>query len=106
MAIYNICGPSDRAEGVLRYVNAYEVTRQYGGPEEGGWYYDEGTPVASMPVTTAKDEEAVLAIMRSVLEPQYKGRRGRHSVIGEEDLLVRVEEHMATAWPQERPRYE
>ena len=26
----------------LMYVNAYEVTRHYGGPEEGGWWYNRG----------------------------------------------------------------
>ena len=24
------------------YVNVYEYSREYGGPEEGGWYYDAG----------------------------------------------------------------
>ena len=24
------------------YINEYHVTRHYGGPEEGGWYYDAG----------------------------------------------------------------
>ena len=37
------------------YVNAYIVTREYGGPEEGGWYYDAGYPVASMPVFVVVD---------------------------------------------------
>lgn len=23
------------------WINVYEITRAYGGPEEGGWYYDE-----------------------------------------------------------------
>ena len=32
------------------YVNAYEVTRHYGGPEEGGWYYNHHEPIASIPV--------------------------------------------------------
>ncbi len=29
------------------YINAYAVTRHYGGPEEGGWHYDAGHPVES-----------------------------------------------------------
>ena len=37
------------------YVNAYIVTREYGGPEEGGWYYDAGYPVASVPVFVVVD---------------------------------------------------
>ena len=32
------------------YVNAYAVTRHYGGPEEGGWWYNAGEPLASIPV--------------------------------------------------------
>ena len=32
------------------YINAYSVARCYGGPEEGGWYYDAGTPLASVPI--------------------------------------------------------
>lgn len=31
----------------LVYVTIYEVSRYYGGPEEGGWWYDWLTPVLS-----------------------------------------------------------
>lgn len=31
------------------YANAYHTDRLYGGPEEGGWYYDVGSPVMSLP---------------------------------------------------------
>lgn len=34
----------------FQYLNAYEVTRHYGGPEEGGWWYNMGTPLASIPL--------------------------------------------------------
>lgn len=34
----------------LLYVNAYSVTRHYGGPEEGGWYFNAGEPLASIPI--------------------------------------------------------
>lgn len=34
----------------LMYVNAYEVTRHYGGSEEGGWWYNRGEPIASVPI--------------------------------------------------------
>jgi hypothetical protein len=36
----------------MLYINAYKVYRAYGGPEEGGWWYDMGTPVASIPIST------------------------------------------------------
>jgi hypothetical protein len=34
----------------LMYVNAYSITRHYGGPQEGGWWYNHGEPIASIPV--------------------------------------------------------
>jgi hypothetical protein len=33
----------------IKYANAYLTDRLYGGPEEGGWYYDAGEPVMSLP---------------------------------------------------------
>ena len=30
------------------YLNTYEVWQAYGGPEEGGWWYDAGEPVQSV----------------------------------------------------------
>lgn len=38
----------------ILYVNAYAVTRHYGGPEEGSWYYNAGSPLASIPVKAEK----------------------------------------------------
>lgn len=34
----------------LLYINAYSVTRQYGGCEEGGWWYNHHSPLASIPI--------------------------------------------------------
>ncbi len=33
----------------LLHLNLYVVTRHYGGSEEGGWWYDTGEPLASIP---------------------------------------------------------
>jgi len=38
----------------ILYVNAYAVTRNYGGPQEGGWYFNSGSPLASIPVKAEK----------------------------------------------------
>lgn len=32
------------------YLNAYAVTQHYGGPEEGGWWYFRGEPLAAVPI--------------------------------------------------------
>lgn len=34
----------------LLYINAYSVTRHYGGHEEGGWWFNAGEPLASIPI--------------------------------------------------------
>lgn len=38
------------------YINAYAVTRHYGGPEEGGWWYNAGEPLASVPIQAERLE--------------------------------------------------
>jgi hypothetical protein len=47
------CPPEDYMkpgrEAIL-YVNAYELTRHYGGPEEGGWWFNHQEPIASIPI--------------------------------------------------------
>ena len=35
----------------VKYANAYWTDRLYGGPEEGGWWYDTGEPIMSLPFT-------------------------------------------------------
>lgn len=38
------------------YVNVYSVGKAYGGPEEGGWYFNTGTPVTSIKVELTEAE--------------------------------------------------
>jgi len=33
--------------GIQLWVNAYEVSQRFGGHEEGGWFFDVGTPIYS-----------------------------------------------------------
>lgn len=39
------------------YLNTYEVHQAYGGPEEGGWWFDCGTPVQSILLSPEPLEE-------------------------------------------------
>ena len=32
----------------MAYLNTYQIWQCYGGPEEGGWWYEAGTPVQSI----------------------------------------------------------
>jgi hypothetical protein len=38
------------------YVNIYAAEQRYGGPEEGGWWFDTGAPVGSIPVQFTDNE--------------------------------------------------
>lgn len=44
----------------MLWINIYAVERHYGGPEEGGWWYDSGTPVGSIPVELTHEEIMLL----------------------------------------------
>ena len=52
-----------------KFVTVYAVTRQYGGPEEGGWWYNEYEPEDSIRV----DGERAQATMVRQLEKTWLG---------------------------------
>lgn len=84
------------------YVNVYEVTRCYGGAEEGGWYYDAGTVVVSIKVADEAEAEAVSTAMKA--EYPYTGYRS--SVVYRPDFDVCIEPHEGESYPTWIPRYE
>ena len=91
------------------YVNLYSVGRNFGGPEEGGWWYDEGEPIASIPVHSEEDRKRVCNELHTAyVLPELEGKRhDRYSWhLGGEDLVLCVEDHFAAHYPTERPHYE
>ena len=89
----------------ITYVNAYAVTRHYGGPEEGGWWFNAGEPLASVPLTDpAKDEvEAERARLEGIFADLAHG--DINSVNGGVKIEVYTEDHAATPFPKEQPYY-
>jgi len=92
----------------VEYVNVYAVTRLYGGPEEGGWWYDAGEPVKSTAVRLGRGP----ALARRWND--YLNREGGPndgvdlgSVCCRGPLLEAFfEDRPAAAWPEQRPYYE
>ena len=41
----------------MLYVNIYLVTQVYGGAAEGGWYFDSGEPLGSIPIETTDSRQ-------------------------------------------------
>lgn len=106
----------DEIQGPPRvvYVNAYAVSQLYGGPEEGGWWYDAGTPLASIPVIVPddwvgnQDHDDINAAKEQLKAAigWVSKHPGRYSVIGGDDFEIYVENEMAQPFPSERPHYE
>lgn len=104
--IGHMCGRGRSARPHRRwYVNIYESDRCYGGPEEGGWWYDMGTVELSIPITASHYYDAVR--LADTLRKQYTDEGHRYNVVPRgTDYEVRVERAPAADWPSSHPRYE
>lgn len=74
------------------YVNVYEHSREYGGPEEGGWWYDTGS------------NGYIWNSYKSLDAAESRATELRKSI--DKCYRVRVEEHLPRDWPEGRPHYE
>lgn len=84
------------------FVNVYEVDRIYGGPEEGGWWYDARTIIETREVSQYAVDDAVRE-----LEEQYPNTGKVYSVIYDGgDYRVRVEDQPGANYPEKTPHYE
>jgi len=85
------------------YVNIYQLSRNYGGAEEGGWWYDSGSPVGAIPCESFAEAEEI----REKYEQRYPSTKSRYSMRpSEEDFSIHIEQTMAAPWPERTPRYE
>ena len=90
-------------ESSTTYVNAYAVTRHYGGPEEGGWWYNYYQPLASVPCQV-KDSQQHIDRLKEHFKEVSEG--DIYSVLGGVALEVYTEDEYAKAYPTEKPYYE
>jgi hypothetical protein len=51
------CLSFDNEDRYPAFVTAYDITREFGGQEEGGWYYTQYSPIHSVPVSSADEVE-------------------------------------------------
>lgn len=87
-----------------RYVTVavYCVTREYGGPEEGGWYYDYGMVIPGTQRSYLPEDAPQADIYRETMLHRYADMpRGdvRYSV------RVWAERDAPDIFPEERPHY-
>lgn len=86
------------------YVNVYRLDREFGGPEEGGWWYDTREVVRSNPATSEDAGEVLAELLR--LTGEFPEGRERYSMAPRaEDFEIVVEDHPGEDSPAERPFY-
>lgn len=114
------------------FLNTYERHMAYGGPEEGGWWYDCGTPVQSIfysdedyDTWSEKADWDELKIIRDKTTYAYtEGRSPKPISNGsggytfrpgddepvahymKDDIFTCFEDHYAEAYPEQKPHYE
>jgi hypothetical protein len=96
------------------YVHKFEVELRYGGPEEGGWWYDAGAPVEDWQPWHFLYEDAAYKFARKLNEEEHKRRDAEesypyHSVLAWNSTHYAynvASEPVATAYPESRPHYE
>ena len=93
-------------------VAVYDVGMRYGGPEEGGWWYNAGSLVRVVKVFRSEDRafeycRRLNQRLNSRVFGPNQGKREYTSVLSEGELRADVYENMAPAGsPEVRPHYE
>ena len=88
------------------FVNVYFVDRHYGGPEEGGWWYNTGRAIKSIQVTEGTLEEVMNACEDFIAEQNKDHPYPISSVLSTGRYMVQVEDEPAADYPKEIPHYE
>jgi len=90
-------------EGETAWVNVYETTRHYGGPEEGGWWYNWNSLEEAVPVGSQEEAETV---KRELEEKFGEGQGDISSVLGGHEIAVYIESEKGQSESTEEPRYD
>ncbi len=100
------------------YICVDEVSRHYGGPEEGGWWYDMGNPVEieairvyfgqdKEPILKESEREFLVDLAKKWLSHYDFESQERYSMAPRgDDFSWRAESQYPKHWPGHRPHYE
>ena len=70
------------------FVNVYEIVRVYGGPEEGGWWYDMHCVVSSVEVTNEFESHVYSLAMEEAYPTGTSHRYAVRPVGADYEILV------------------
>lgn len=92
------------------YVNLYLIDRGYGGPEEGGWWYDYGEFIETAAMFTREEEAYAFCQARNAETREEHGLNvGRppiSSVNSRGEYYFQVEDRPGKDFPEETIHYE
>lgn len=96
-------GGFDAEPETMGFVNVYSVTRHYGGPEEGGWYYNILECIETFPCRYKNRYEIM-----DYMETEHADKRygDIYSVLGGKDITMKWEESPCESETKDRPYYE
>lgn len=87
----------------MPYVNVYKVTRVYGGPEEGGWWYNYHEFIEGKYCSPNSVENTKKKLLHKY-EHEVVG--DIYSVAGGVEIHIITESHKGVSFPEGRQRYE
>ena len=87
------------------YVNVYLHDRAYGGPEEGGWWFDTYEIKQVIPVHGLSDAQEIVNRLEDG-EYTNEGRRDVSSVLSEGEYIIQIEDTIGMNKPERSPHYE
>ena len=88
------------------YVNVYLIDKSYGGPEEGGWWFDTGEIIRIIPCSSKKKAHRTMRLVELVVTKFNEGRRPISSVLSKGVLEAIISQSPGQNYPSQRPHYE
>lgn len=87
------------------FVNVYELSQEYGGPEEGGWWVTCGEFITGR-VATTETVETIVSELETEYPERSNGRPYYSVVYNGGDYRVYVEDKPGADFPEVFPHYE
>ena len=84
-------------------VTVHETYLNYGGPEEGGWWYQAGYPVLSHCIFSKR--QAVQVYVKYFEEYEIEGQPSLGDTTTRSNIDISFSNELAKAYPESRPYY-
>ena len=91
----------------MEYVNVYEVTRHYGGAEEGGWWFDWWECVEIVPINKERLSDSQIDELFTSLRNDYgEGEGNISSILGGYEIHILLENERCESQTLCKPKWE